>query len=78
MVMVELIWEENVSYRNKVYVSFDADNDIRYYYLMKAWKQSDKTSFNFYDAHEVNNNYDKSEESIKRSLEERFRNRYSA
>lgn len=74
MIRVELIWEENVSYRNKVYVSFDADNDIRYYYLMKAWKQSDKTSFNFYDAHEVNNNYDKSEESIKRSLEERFRN----
>lgn len=51
-----------MAYRNKVYVSFDADSDIRYYYLMKAWKQGDNTSFNFYDAHDVNNNYDKNEE----------------
>ena len=29
-----------MAYRNKVYVSMDADNDLRYYYLMKAWKQS--------------------------------------
>lgn len=63
-----------MSYKNKVYVSFDADNDIKYYYLMKAWKQNDNTEFNFYDAHDINNNYDKSEESIKASLEERFRN----
>lgn len=28
-----------MSYKNKVYVSMDADNDLRYYYLMKAWKQ---------------------------------------
>ena len=63
-----------MAYRNKVYVSFDADSDIRYYYLMKAWKQNDNTDFNFYDAHDINNNYDKSEESIKASLMERFRN----
>lgn len=52
----------------------DADNDLRYYYLMKAWKQSDHTSFNFYDAHDINNIYDKSEASIKAGLQERFRN----
>ena len=63
-----------MAYRNKVYVSMDADYDLRYYYLMKAWKQSDYTSFNFYDAHDINNIYDKSEESIKVGLQERFRN----
>ena len=51
----------------------DADSDLRYYYLMKAWKQSDHTSFNFYDSHDVNNIYDKTEESIKAGLQERFR-----
>lgn len=51
----------------------DADSDLRYYYLMKAWKQSDHSSFSFYDAHDVNNIYDKSEESIKAGLQERFR-----
>ena len=63
-----------MAYRNKVYVSFDADSDIRYYYLMKAWKQNDNTDFCFYDAHDINNNWDKSEESIKAALMERFRN----
>ena len=63
-----------MGYRNKVYVSMDADTDIKYYYLMKAWKQNDNSSFNFYDAHDINNIYDKSEESIKAGLMERFRN----
>ena len=62
-----------MAYRNKTYISFDADSDILYYRLMKAWKQNDNTSFDFYDAHDVNNNYDKSEESIKAALQERFR-----
>lgn len=52
----------------------DADSDIHYYWLMKAWKQNDNTDFDFYDAHDINNCYDKSEESIKASLRERFRN----
>ena len=43
------------TYSNKTYVAFDADNDIRYYRLMQAWKKSDHTSFNFYDAHDLNN-----------------------
>lgn len=63
-----------MAYRNKVYVSMDADNDLHYYYLMKAWKQSDNSTFNFYDAHDINTILDKSEESIKRGLQERFRN----
>ena len=62
-----------MAYRNKVYVSMDADSDIHYYRLMKAWKQNDNTDFNFYDAHDINTCYDKSEESIKASLQERFR-----
>ena len=65
---------EFMSYRNRVYVSMDADNDINYYYMMKAWKQNDNISFNFYDAYDIKNNYDKSEVSIKQSLMERFRN----
>ena len=63
-----------MAYRNKTYVSMDADHDLHYYYLMKAWKQNDNTPFNFYDAHDINTILDKSEESIKRGLQERFRN----
>ena len=62
-----------MAYRNKVYVSMDADNDIHYYRLMQAWTQSDRTSFNFYDAHDLNTILDRSEASIKAGLQERFR-----
>lgn len=62
-----------MSYKNKVYVSMDADNDLHYYYLMKAWKQNDNTTFNFYDAHDINTIRDKSEASIKAGLQQRFR-----
>jgi len=63
------------TYTNKTYVAFDADNDIRYYRLMQAWKKNDNTSFNFYDAHDLNNlmSYS-SEETIKSKLSERLRN----
>lgn len=62
-------------YRNKVYVCFDGDNDIRYYWLMLAWKQNDNTSFSFFDAHDLNSALDTSlEETIKRKLRERLRN----
>ena len=62
-----------MAYRNKVYVSMDADNDLHYYRLMQAWKQSNYTSFNFYDAHDLNTIFDRSEASIKAGLQERFR-----
>lgn len=63
------------TYTNKTYVAFDADNDIRYYRLMQAWKKSNRTSFNFYDAHDLNNLMQRSTEaSIKAKLAERLRN----
>src|SRR5699024_5676730 len=64
-----------MAYRNKTYVAFDGDNDIRYYQLMKAWRQTDNTTFNFYDAHDINYARDTSlESSIKRQLRIRMDN----
>lgn len=63
-----------MAYRDKVYVSMDADSDLHYYNLMKAWKQNDNSSFTFRDAHDLNTILDKSEASIKAGLQERFRN----
>jgi hypothetical protein len=63
------------TYANKTYVAFDADNDIHYYRLMQAWKKNDNTSFNFYDAHDLNDLMSwSSEETIKDKLAERLRN----
>jgi len=62
-------------YRNKTYVCFDGDNDIHYYRLMLAWTQSDRTPFNFYNAHDLNTSRDSSlTESIRRQLRERLLN----
>jgi len=64
-----------MAYRNKTYVCFDADSDIRYYNLMKAWKENDSMAFDFYNAHEINNLRDGSSEAqIKRKLRERLQN----
>lgn len=63
-----------MSYRNKTYVIFDGDKDIRYYRLMTAWKSNDNIDFNFYDAHDIGNiTVQSSEENTKRKLRERFR-----
>ncbi|MFA6184360.1 MAG: TIR domain-containing protein [Parcubacteria group bacterium] len=63
------------TYTNKTYVAFDADNDIRYYRLMQAWKKTDGSSFNFFDAHDLNNLMSfSSEETIKSKLRERLNN----
>lgn len=62
-------------YRNKTFVSFDGDTDMRYYRLMQAWKQNDGIEFNFYNAHDINAARDTSQEaSIKAQLAERMRN----
>ncbi len=62
-------------YKNKTYVAFDADSDIRYYNLMKAWKQSDYSQFDFYDAHDLNVIRTwSSEQTIKTRLRERLKN----
>lgn len=64
-----------MSYKNKTYVAFDGDEDMRFYNLMKAWKQNDNTNFNFYDAHDLNTARDSSmEESIKHQLSIRLQN----
>jgi hypothetical protein len=64
-----------MAYRNKSYIAFDGDEDIRYYRLMTAWKAHDGFSLNFHDAHDLNTARDSSqEESIKRQLRERFAN----
>jgi hypothetical protein len=65
----------DMSYKNKTFVSFDGDADMRYYRLMQAWKQNDHISFNFYNAHELNSARDtSSEESIKAQLMKRLMN----
>lgn len=64
-----------MAYRNKTYVAFDGDKDMRYYNLMNAWKQNDNTDFNFYDAHDLNTARDSSQEkSIKSQLRIRMAN----
>ena len=62
-----------MAYKTKVYVSFDADNDMKYYRTLQMWDANDKFEFEFNDAHEINTILDKSEASIKAGLQERFR-----
>ena len=62
-----------MAYKNKTYVCFDADNDILYYNLMKAWKENENIAFDFHNAHEINSLRDgSSEEQIKKKLRERL------
>ncbi|EPU3919588.1 TIR domain-containing protein [Aeromonas hydrophila] len=64
-----------MSYRNKTYIIFDADNDMPYYRLMTAWKEHDHIEFDFHNAHELNRLTDRaSEEQIKSKLRERLSN----
>lgn len=64
-----------MAYRNKTYICFDGDNDMKYYRLMTAWVENKNFSFNFHNAHDLNYARDSSQEaSIKRQLRERFAN----
>jgi len=64
-----------MAYRNKTYVCFDADTDMKWYQLMKAWKENDNIAFDFQNAHEINSLRDGSnEDTIKRKLRERLQN----
>jgi hypothetical protein len=64
-----------MSYKNKTYVAFDGDEDIKYYRLMTAWKSNENIGFNFYDAHDLNSARDTStEDSIKAQLRIRMAN----
>src|SRR3569832_419336 len=64
-----------MSYRNKTYIAFDGDTDIRSYRLMQAWVEHDHIDFGFFNAHDLNSARDtSSEESIKAQLRERMKN----
>ena len=64
-----------MAYRNKIYVAFDGDTDIHYYYLMKAWTNNTNFDFEINDAHDLNTARDSSqEESIKNQLRIRLQN----
>lgn len=64
-----------MAYRNKIYVAFDGDNDIKYYEIMKAWDANKNVDFEFNDAHDLHQASDTSlESSIKASLLDRFKN----
>lgn len=64
-----------MSYKNKTYIAFDADTDMKYYRLMTAWKENENIDFNFHNAHELNNlRSTSSEETIKGKLRERLNN----
>lgn len=64
-----------MGYKNKTYVCFDADTNIKYYYLMTAWKENEHHDFNFHNAHDINTLRDgSSEETIKKKLRERLQN----
>ena len=63
-----------MSYRNKTYVAF-ASEDIKSYYLMKAWRDNENIDFNFIDAHDLNTALDTSQpDTIRRRLRERLAN----
>ena len=58
-----------------IYIAFDGDEDIKYYNLMRAWKQNHNFNFDFKDSHDKNTALDSSkEETIKRRLRERMAN----
>ncbi len=62
-----------MSTRTKIYVAFDGDTDIHYYYLMKAWGKNENFDFELEDAHEINYSNDSSQvESIKKQLKIRL------
>ena len=65
-----------MAYRNKFYVCFDSDNDIHYYWLMRAWEQDDGTKFNFYDAYDLNTTYNANfKEVVKSQLRARIQDK---
>lgn len=64
-----------MAYKNKTYICFDADSDMKYYTLMCAWKENEQIAFNFHNAHDLNNlRPTSSEATIKQKLRERLAN----
>lgn len=64
-----------MSYRNKTYIAFDGDHDMKYYDLMKAWNNNENIDFDFDNAHDLTQAHDWAmTDSIKRSLKLRIDN----
>lgn len=58
--------------RTRVYVCFDADEDMSYYNTLKMWDKKNKIDFHFNNAHELNNIRIFDEKNIKRNLRDRL------
>lgn len=64
-----------MTYKNKVYIAFDGDSDMKYYTMLEAWAKNEDNDFEFHNAHDLNTARDSSkEESIKKDLRIRFAN----
>jgi len=64
-----------MAYRNKLYIAFDGDEDMKHYRLLQAWAANKSIDFDFYNAHDLNTARDGSlTESIKAQLRERMDN----
>lgn len=72
-----------MAYRNGTYVAFNGcgttdptESDIKYYNLLKAWKESDNIDFNFSNSHEKTSQVsdESSIKTLKNRLQERLRN----
>ena len=63
-----------MTYKNKTYIAFDADKDMHWYRLLRAWKENESFVFDMHDAHEIKSDPNKQgEQNIKRDLKERFK-----
>jgi hypothetical protein len=64
-----------MSYRNKTYVIFDADNDRWAYGFMKGWRSNENMEFDFNDAHDIGPLTPlASDDTIRARLRQRFSN----
>lgn len=61
-------------YRNKIYICFDADEDMNYYNTLKMWAANKNIDFDFNNAHDLTRIFAFNEENIKRHLRERIKN----
>jgi hypothetical protein len=53
LIIIRLRWDL-MTYRNKVYIAFDGDNDMHYYNLLEAWNANPNFDFRFANAHDLN------------------------
>lgn len=64
-----------LAYRNKTYIAFDGETDLRSYNLMCAWHSNENIEFDFFNAHDLNTALDSSlPETIIARLRERLAN----